>query len=422
MRILYLTAYYYPEIAASSYLADNVREAITANGDEIILYTPIPTRGVTKEVREQYKKKKYEERHNGLLKIHRYSMFREGKNPLLRAVRYFCCCFVQLYKGIKTPDIDLIYAVSTPPIQGVLASIIKKIKKVPLVYSLQDIFPDSLVNTGLTKKGSLLYKIGTEVENFTYKNADKIVVISEDFKRNIMAKGVPTDKIEIIYNWVDENAVKNVERSQNKLFDKYNLDRIKFYITHCGNIGFTQNMDMLLEVALELKQYNNIAFILIGDGAYRAEVEKQIAGKDIRNVRLLPFQPYEDISEVFSLGDVGLIISKKNVGQNSVPSKTWSIMSAERPILASFDIDSELSSIIKQANCGLCVQAEDKGALINAILQLYENSSEARLMGQKGRKYILDNLTREAGTSKYVKLLDSFKQLQRDNMHSGASS
>ncbi len=420
MRILYLTQYYYPEIAASSYIYDNIREKITDNGDEIVLYTPIPTRGVTKEVREQYKKRKHEERHNGLLKIYRYSMFREGGNPLLRAIRYFCCCLVQLYKGINTPNIDLIYSGSTPPIQGALAGVIKKIKKVPLVYTLQDIFPDSLVNTGLTKKGSLLYKIGAVVEKFTYKNADKIVVISEDFKRNIMTKGVPIDKIEIIYNWVDENAVTNVERSKNKLFDKYNLDRSKFYISHCGNIGFTQNMDMLLEVAQELKQYNNISFILIGDGAYKSEVEKQITEKDIRNVKLLPFQPYDDISHVFSLGDIGLIISKKNVGQNSVPSKTWSIMSAERPILASFDIDSELSSIIKQAKCGLCVQAEEKGALVKAILQIYENSSEARLMGQKGRKYILDNLTREAGTAKYINLLDSFKQPRRDNMHSGA--
>lgn len=404
MRVLVFSAYYEPEIAASLYISTNIYEAMADSGWDVDLFVPMPTRGVDDETRKLYKKRKLEAKCNGYLKIHRFSMMREGNNTILRAIRYLIINLVFIWKGLWTPT-NIIFVQSTPPTQGAMAAMLKKFKRVPLVYSLQDIFPDSLINTGLTKQGSILWKIGSAVEKFTYKNTDKIIVISEDFKRNIMAKVVPEDKIEVIYNWVDEKAVINVARSQNKLFDKYNIERSKFYITYCGNIGFTQNMDMLLEVAQELKQYGDIAFVLIGDGAYKAEVEKQIAEKDIKNVRLLPFQPYEDISHVFSLGDVGLIISKANVGQNSVPSKTWSIMSAERPILASFDIDSELSSIIKQANCGLCAQAGEKGALREAIFHLYENSSEARLMGQNGRKYILNNLTREIGTSKYIEAI-----------------
>ena len=91
------------------------------------------------------------------------------------------------------------------------------------MYNLQDIFPDSLAGTGLAKKGGLLWKIGRVIENFTYRNADKIIVISEDFKRNIMAKGVPEEKIVVVYNWVDEEAVKHVPREENKLFDAYGL-------------------------------------------------------------------------------------------------------------------------------------------------------------------------------------------------------
>jgi glycosyltransferase involved in cell wall biosynthesis len=419
MRILYLSAYYDPEIAASSYIFDNIKESYAEAGHEILVYAPVPTRGISSELRRKYIKRKYEKKHNGNLKIYRFTMFREGQHPVGRAFRYLCCNFVHVFKGLLAKKIDIICVGSTPPTQGALAVILKKFKNVPVVYYLQDIFPDSLVNAGLTKQGSLLWKIGRKIENFTYKNIDKIIVISEDMKQNIMAKGVPEEKLDVIYNWVDENAVINVARSNNKLFDKYNMERSKFYITYCGNIGFSQNMDMLLEVVQELKQYDDIAFVLVGDGAYRTEVEKQIAKKHIKNIKILPFQPYEDISQVFSLGDVGLIISKANVGQNSVPSKTWSIMSAERPILASFDIDSELSSIIKQANCGLCVQPGEKGALVKAILYLFENSFEARLMGKNGRKYILNNLTREIGTSKYVRLLDSFRCSQKEDKHSG---
>ncbi len=152
--------------------------------------------------------------------------------------------------------------------------------KKSFVYCLQDIFPDSLAGTGLAKKGGLLWKIGRVIENFTYRNADKIIVISEDFKKNIMAKGVPEDKIVVIYNWVDEDAVKEVPRSENTLFDKYNLDRSKFYLTYSGNIGLTQNMDMLLKVMEELKtEAPDIRLVLIGEGAYKEQVVRKIAGQ-----------------------------------------------------------------------------------------------------------------------------------------------
>ena len=101
-----------------------------------------------------------------------------------------------------------------------------------IVYSLQDIFPDSLVHTGLAKRDGLLWKIGRKIEDMTYRNSDLIVAISEDFKKNILAKGVPEEKIVMIRNWVDENAVVDVPRADNPLFDTYGLDREKFYVCY----------------------------------------------------------------------------------------------------------------------------------------------------------------------------------------------
>jgi glycosyltransferase involved in cell wall biosynthesis len=292
---------------------------------------------------------------------------------------------------------------------GATAAMVKKIRKTPVIYCLQDIFPDSLAGTGLAKKGGLLWKIGRVIENFTYRNADKIIVISEDFKRNIMAKGVPEEKIVVVYNWVDEEAVKHVEREHNKLFDAYALDRNRFYITYSGNIGLTQNMDMLLEVAKELEVNPDIHFVLIGEGAYKKRVEEIIAEKNISNVTLLPFQPYEDISHVFSLGDVGLVISKPGVGENSVPSKTWSILSASRPVLANFD-ENELKSIVAENQCGIFTKAGDKEAFKQSILRLYENRELCVEMGRNGREFIMKNLTRAVGTQKYVDVIKSFEK------------
>ena len=406
MKILYLPSYFTPEIVASTYINENRNQAFADAGIEVLLYAPTPCRGISEEVRIEYSKKEHrcEKMYDGKMIVHRFLMYREGKNPILRALRYTLCWCIQLWKGLWAKDIDLIYLTSTPPIQGMLGGLLKKIKKVPFVYNLQDIFPDSLVGTGLAKKDGILWKIGRVIENFTYRNADKIIVISEDFKKNIMAKGVPEEKIVVVYNWVDEEAVKHVPREENKLFDKYGLNRSKFFITYSGNIGLTQNMDMLLEVAKELETESDIHFVLIGEGAYKEKVKDIIQKEQIKNVTMLPFQPYEDISHVFSLGDVGLVISKPGVGENSVPSKTWSILSASRPVLVNFD-ENELKDIVDKHQCGIFTKAGDKTAFKEAILRLYQNRDLCRELGCNGRQFILNNLTKSAGTQKYVDVI-----------------
>lgn len=400
MKAIFPCSYYLPETAASLYITDNIVHACADKGIEVDLYTPSPTRNVP----DGSLWEREERQMDGKLRIHRFHLYGEGKNPMLRALRYFLGEFILLHYCIWK-KYDVAFVDSTPPIQGLKMPLIKWLKRKPTIYNVQDIFPDSLVGTGLTHEGSLIWKIGRIVEKITYRYADKIIVISEDFKKNIMAKGVPEDKIVVIYNWVDQNKVVDVPREENKLFDVYGLDRSKFYITYNGNIGLTQNMDMLLDVAKELQEeYEDIHFVLVGNGAYLDEVKRKVADQQLENVHLLPFQPYEDISHVFSLGDASLVISKPGVGANSVPSKTWSIMSASRPVLANFD-ENELKTIIENNHCGIFTKAGDKDAFKESILTLYNHRELCKEYGHNGRKFVLDNLTREVGTQKYVDVI-----------------
>ena len=429
MKVMQLTGYCLPEKAASIYLTENRLEAFAEAGFDTVIWASRPTRGLSDEEYQEYKNKKLETMYGGKVTVHRFAMYREGKNPLLRALRYSLNWIIQLWKGLREKDVDCIYLASTPPIQGMLGAFIKKFRGIPFVYNLQDIFPDSLFNNGLANKGGMLWKIGRVIENFTYKHADKIIVISEDFKKNIMAKGVPEDKIAVVYNWVDQNAVVEVKREENKLFDKYGLDREKFYVTYNGNIGLSQNMEMLLAVAEEFQsskvsevsssndsetseatetlkpaETSNIQFVLVGEGAALESVKQTIAEKKLENVHLLPFQPYEDISHVFSLGDASLVISKPGTGAASVPSKTWSIMSASRPVLANFD-ENELKDILAGNECGIFTKAGDKEAFKKSIIKLYENRELCKKYGTNGRQFVMDNLTREVGTQKYVDVI-----------------
>ena len=201
IKMLKLSPYCFPEQVSSSHLSRDLNAAYADAGIVIENYVPTPTRGVTKEIRQKYKKIKYEERNDGSIIIHRFAMFPEGKNPLQRALRYVCVNVAQYFKGSRAQGIDLIYSASTPPTQGLLcAKVKKKLSKryghnVPFVYNLQDIFPDSLVNAKMTRKGSLIWKLGRKIEDYTYRHADRIITISEDFKKNIMDKGVPEEKI-----------------------------------------------------------------------------------------------------------------------------------------------------------------------------------------------------------------------------------
>ncbi len=401
MRILLLPDYFSPEIFASSYLFENRNEAFANEGFDMIVYAPSPTRGVDRNV--SYLKKEF--LYGNHLELHRFNMVGESKSTIQRLGRYFLCSVCQFFKALFTRNFDIILLGSTPPFQGAVGALLKIIRNKSFVYGIQDIFPDSLVSTGIAKKGSLIWKIGRVIENFTYKHADKIIVISEDFKKNIMAKGVPEDKIVVVYNWVDQNAVVDIPRDKNKLFDKYQLDRSKFYIEYSGNIGLTQNMDMLLEVMKELKTtHPDIGLVLVGEGAYKAQVEEIVKRDNLTNVTMIPFQPYEDISYVFSLGDAGLVISKPGVGANSVPSKTWSIMSASRPVLANFD-ENELKDILAGNECGIFTKAGDKEAFKKSIIKLYENRELCKKYGTNGRQFVMDNLTREVGTQKYVDVI-----------------
>ena len=402
MKAIFPCSYYLPETAASLYITDNIVHACAENDVEVDLFTPTPTRSVPGGAKWE----REEQQLDGKLRIHRFHLYGEGKNPMLRALRYLLGELILLHKCLWT-KYDVAFIDSTPPIQGLKMPFIKWFCRKPTVYNAQDIFPDSLVGTGLTKKGSLIWKIGRIVEKITYKYADKIIVISEDFKKNIMAKGVPEDKIVVVYNWVDQNAVVDVPREENSLFDRYALDRSKFYVTYSGNIGLTQNMDMLLEVAQELEsEVPDIHFVLIGEGAYKKQAETIVKEKKIGNVTFLPFQPYEDISLVFSLGDAGLVISKPGVGANSVPSKTWSIMSASRPVLANFD-ENELKDILAGNECGIFTKAGDKDSFKQSIITLYENRELCKQYGKNGRQFVMDNLTREVGTQKYVDVIKS---------------
>ncbi len=402
MKILKLSPYCDPEQVSSSHLTSDLNEAFIDAGFTIENYVPTPTRGVSKEVREKYKKIKYETEHDGKLIIHRFSMFGEGKNPIQRALRYVFVNIVQYIKGAHAKDIDVIFAGSTPPTQGLLCGLVKKRLKVPFVYNLQDVFPDSLVNAGMTKKGSLIWKLGRKIEDFSYRSADKIIVISNDFKRNIMEKGVPEEKIVVIPNWIDTEKVHPIPREANALFKELDLQEDIFYVVYAGNLGKAQGVQVLVDAAEQLKDKSDIRFLIFGNGVEEEKVKERIHALSLSNTSIYPLQPASRVSEVYSLGDVCVVSCKKGYGSNAFPSKTVSIMATATPIIASFDYKSELCSVLEQYNTGLYAEPENPKHLVDCILKLKANKDAAAQMGKNGRRLVEIQYSKSICTGQYI--------------------
>lgn len=411
MNILKLPPYYYPEVISSSHLTKDLEEAYSQAGFNNIVFAPTPTRGISDAVYKEYKDITYEERYDGHIQVHRFPMFREGRNPIGRMIRYVLVHWKQYGKAVKEPDIAIISAGSTPPTQGMLSALVakklsKKYKrKVPFIYNLQDIFPDSLVSTGLTKKGSLLWKIGRKIEDYTYQNADKIIVISEGFKRNIMAKGVPKEKIEVISNWIDLKSVYPVSRKENKLLSEFPIDPTKFLVVYAGNFGASQGADIILKAAEKLKGQPDIQFVIFGGGAYFEEAKR--TAETLDNVFVHELMPADRISEVYSLGDVALITCKPGTGNAGMPSKTWSIMACNTPIIASFDTDSDLADVIRDSKAGVCVEPGNVQELLDAIKAKYQLWKLGIKKGFNLREYVKENASKEKCVGRYIEVIIS---------------
>ncbi len=408
MKILLLNAYFQPEQIAFTHLEKDLLEAFSEKEYEVDIITPLPTRGVERKVRKQYFKLRKEFLYGGYIRVHRFWAPNEGRHPISRALRYFWCNLREYQIAKRFKDVDVVLAYSTPPTQGLVAGKVKNyIKKhgnanVRFIYNLQDIFPDSAVNAGLFQEKSVLYKVGRLMEDSIYQSADCIIVISKKCENNLLRKAVPIEKIKLISNWIDISTVNHVDRKDNKLMEELSIEKDKFLVVYAGNMGEAQGVEVIVKAAEILKFNTDISFILFGGGAKYNEVKQKVQG--MSNIKVFPLMGQDRISEVYSLGDVALITCRRGTGGAGLPSKLWSIMACETYIVASFDVDSDLNTILTESGCGKCVYPGDAEALADMLQNVYkQNAHNNRVSSAKD--YVVAYANKDICVEKYCSLL-----------------
>lgn len=297
---------------------------------------------------------------------------------------------------------DVIMAPSPPLSIGISAWLLGLARKIPFIYNVQEIYPDIAVKLGVLKNRRIIWLM-EKMERFIYDRSQVVVVISEWFRRRLIEKGVPEDKVIVIPNFVDTHFIQPEKRS-NPFSARYGI-KDKFVVLYAGNVGLTQNFENILEASNRIADLDDICFLVVGDGARRSWLESQLQQHKLANVTLLPYQPRSVIPQMYASADVCLVPLKKGTAQETFPSKIYTIMAAGRPAIVAADQNSELTWITRNAGCGWAVPPDDAIGLSNSIRQAYQKKSDLPRMGQLGREYVEKHHSKKAIAKKYDALI-----------------
>jgi colanic acid biosynthesis glycosyl transferase WcaI len=397
--------YYPPEQAPIGVMLRELSSDLVRAGHRVTVVTGFPNHPAGK-IFPGFKRKLFAaERQDGVRVVRCWLYLSPKKTVFHRMLNFISFGITSFLAVLFFERPDLILSVSPPLSNGVTAMALKVLKQCHYIFNVQDIYPDAAVNAGVMKD-SFLAGLFRKLELLIYKRARKVTVISEGFKQNLVKKGVSSGKVEIIYNWIDSSEIVPQPRD-NDFSQKHGLNG-KFVVLYSGTIGLISGAEIMLECSQSLKDHPDIVFLMVGEGAVKDRIRDAALKRGLDNIRMLPFQPREILSQVLSSADLAVVTLQKNRGQSSVPSKLLGYLAAARPVAASLDADSDTARFINRAGCGLCVPAEDAKALTETILALYQDPARRLKLGQKGRHFLLKHCDRKAATAKYRELMEKY--------------
>ena len=405
MRILLLTLYYAPDVGANAEVVTALAEGLADLGHELIVVTALPHYEHNR-IDHAYRGKLVQREDAGAIRVVRtYLYVPQDKTRLLgRLLNYVSFNLLSTLVGLFAGRFDVVLAPSPPLTIGLSAYAISRLRGVPYVYNVQDIYPDVAVRLGVLQNARLI-RFFRWMERLVYRGAAAVTVLSEGARRNLLDKGVPGHKVHVIPNHVDTDFVRPLPKD-NTFARRHGLHE-RFVVLYAGNVGLSQGLGSALEGARLLADLPDVTLLIVGNGAAKAGLEAQAGEMGLGNVVFLPFQPRGDLPEVYASADVCLVTLRRGLGAESVPSKAYTIMAAGRPMIASVDGEAETRRLIEASGCGLWVAPEDPAALAEAVRALHADAGARARYGANGRAYVTAHHTPEIVARQYDTLLRS---------------
>lgn len=299
---------------------------------------------------------------------------------------------------------DVMYAYHPPLTVGIAASLIRLLRRIPVVYDIQDMWPDTLRATGMLNNPNALGMVAA-VCRWVYRRVDRIVVLSPGFKRLLVERGVPAAKVDVIYNWADEAALAAPADQLPAAFPGPDRFRILF----AGNMGKAQALGTVLDAA-ELLQARSarVCFVMLGGGVELAPLRVQATRRRLRNVVFLPAVPMAEVGTYLHAADALLVHLRKDpLFEITIPSKTQAYMAVGKPLLMA--VDGDAADLVRHSGCGVVAESENAAGLAHAAEALSEAGPEAlAAMGTQAQQFYTQHLAQTMGVGRFGEL---FRQL-----------
>jgi len=303
---------------------------------------------------------------------------------------------------------DVLYVYHPPPTVGLAGLVFKALRRLPVVYHIADMWPESAVDSGMLGCGRLRRFAESWLArtcSLLYRNAESITVLSRGFRQLLLERGVPGEKIHVVYNWTAEEIFRPLPREE-ALARELGLAG-RFNVIYAGNHGAFQGLDTLIAAVNELRDIPEIQIVLIGEGQEKESLMRLARDTNASNVRFLTSRPYDLMPQINALADA-LVIHLRDFPffASTIPSKTQVAMASGRPVLMA--VRGEAADVIRTSGAGLVTEPENPAALADAIRLLYRLSAEEReAMGRRGREFYLREMSLERGGLQMEGLFES---------------
>ena len=324
----------------------------------------------------------------------------DKRNLVRRAAGFVGFSALVGFSSLRGGRVDAVIAMSPPLTLGLTGWGTHVVRRGPLIFNIQDVFPDAAVQTGAITNRWVI-AAASWLERVSYHRAAAVTVLSSDLRDNVAAKVRESKRadVRVIPNFVDTEFIRPMDRMTSF---RHELGiGAETVVLYAGNVGFSQSLEMVIDAAAALPQ---LTFVINGDGAARVTLQERAAG--LANVRFSGYQEHERLPEVLATGDIHLVPLRRGLGRVSVPSKTYSILAAGRPVLAMIDPDTEVPRLLAESGGGVSVPPDDAVSFERALEQLASDHERRRAMGVAGRRWVEQAVSPAAVAQAYVDLIN----------------
>jgi len=323
-----------------------------------------------------------------------------------RILSFFSFMFSSFFIGLSVKKVDLVWGTTPPIFQGWTAWLLARLKIVPFVFEVRDLWPAFAIAVGVLKNKTLI-RMSEWLERFLYRHADEMVVNSPGFIDHIRQRGA--EHITLVENGVDVSMFDLAESGAE--FRKTLHLENKFIALYAGAHGISNNLGVILEAAEITRENSDIAYVFIGDGKEKSNLMDEAAARGLTNVLFLPSVPKMEMNAVLAAADACIAILKPiDMYKTTYPNKVFDYMAAAKPVLLL--IDGVIRKVVEEAKCGVFVEPSDAQALAGQIKIMHNDLKDTRLMGKNGREYVEQHFDRAALAAKMENV---FTRLLRSN-------